>query len=234
MPNCASSLPDRSRCFVGSSKIMPSCASSSLAPEPFSFSIHPAQWHNSIPAKTITYSVVIHPFVNKILSFLARSIECNVMEMSVAAWNTDVHMPLLHLALLASLLIASPSMACLTCWHPASIMPDRTTAQPCRELLPKNLTVEQSEAKLVDLSINVRPEMEPAVAEHIRLLLPNQLLSNQSPYKLLCWWPSAVYIETKCAASFMRAPSTKSRQMLPWPCWDFRPSSYHAAHSISL
>ncbi|KAK5654047.1 hypothetical protein OQA88_7725 [Cercophora sp. LCS_1] len=77
-----------------------------------------------------------------IKDILARSVECDVMEMSEAAWNTDVHMSLLHLALRG---------------YPAVEAYNITTAPPCRELLPPNVTGDESKAKLVDLSINVRP-----------------------------------------------------------------------------
>ncbi|KAK0634152.1 hypothetical protein B0T14DRAFT_86963 [Immersiella caudata] len=127
--------------------------------------------------------------------------------MSEAAWNTDVHMPLLHLALQGSPAVGAYNMSVqhLSILHPLLATIHRTTAGPCRELLPKNLAAEESEAKLVDPSINIRPETEPAVAEHIRLLLaaePATLrIINKSLHKLLCRRPSAVCIETKGAAS---------------------------------
>jgi len=41
---------------------------------------------------------------------VARSMECDVMEMSEAAWNTDVHMPLLNLALRGSPAVGAYNM----------------------------------------------------------------------------------------------------------------------------
>ncbi|KAK0643312.1 hypothetical protein B0T16DRAFT_179710 [Cercophora newfieldiana] len=153
---------------------------------------------------------------------VARSIECDVMEMSEAAWNTDVHMPLLHLALRGSPAVGAYNI---------------TTARPCRELLPKSLAVEESEAKLVDLSINVRPEMEPAVAEHIRLLLAAEPVAlrtiNQSLYKLLCWRPSAVCIETKGAASGGANELEARSQLLQWTsAWLTRMRRFLSARSV--
>ncbi|KAK0723636.1 hypothetical protein B0T21DRAFT_293735 [Apiosordaria backusii] len=154
---------------------------------------------------------------------VARSIECDVMEMSEAAWNTDVHMPLLHLALRGSPAVGAYNI---------------TTARPCRELLPKSLAVEESEAKLVDLSINVRPEMEPAVAEHIRLLAaePVSLRTiNQSLYKSLCWRPSAVCIETKGAASGGTNELEARSQLLQWTsAWLTRMRSFLHARSLGF
>jgi len=113
----------------------------------------------------------------------------------------------------------------------------RTTARPCRELLPKNLAVEEPEAKLVDLSINVRPEMEPAVAEHIRLLLAAEPVAlrtiNQSLYKLLCWRPSAVCIETKGAASGGTNELEARSQLLQWTsAWLTRMRRFLHARSV--
>ncbi|KAK1826485.1 hypothetical protein QBC39DRAFT_376495 [Podospora conica] len=135
---------------------------------------------------------------------VARSIACERIEMSEAAWNTDVHMPLLHLALRGS---------------PALGAYNITTARPCRDLLPKTYAAEESEAKLVDLSINIRLETEPAVQEHILLLLAAEDAAlrtiNQSLYKLLCSQPSAVCIETKGSSSGGTEGEART-QLLQW------------------
>ena len=56
-----------------------------------------------------------------IKDLVARSIECDVMEMSEAAWNTDVHMPLLHLALRGSPAVGAYNMFVnFLSFHPCS------------------------------------------------------------------------------------------------------------------
>lgn len=182
-----------------------------------------ALWMLADDASVHRDATLLHREFEDIKELLAHSVDCDEMEMSEAAWNTNVHMPLLRLALQG---------------FPALKASNITSARPCRELLPKNLTGDETEAKLVDLSINLLADSEPDVEERIRALVAAepaiQLRTiNQSLYKPLCLRPSALCIETKGASGGTDGLEARS-QILQWTsAWLTRMRRFLQARSVN-
>ena len=123
---------------------------------------------------------------------LERSVRCDELEAAELAWNTDVHSPILRLALKGQRTLQAETVS---------------QASICRPLLPRDLSGRVVGDKMVDFCIlfaNLEAE-EPAVWHHIRELVgkekDEQLRTiNQSTSTSLVLQPFAVAIETKATS----------------------------------
>jgi hypothetical protein len=124
---------------------------------------------------------------------LERSVRCDELEEAELAWNTDVHSPILRLALKGQRTLQAKTVS---------------QASICRPLLPRDLSGCVVGDKMVDFCIlfaNLEAE-EPAVLHHIRELVgkerDEQLRTvNPSTSTSLVLQPFAVAIETNRATS---------------------------------
>jgi hypothetical protein len=142
---------------------------------------------------------------------LLYSVNYDELEMSKAAWNTDVYMPLLRLTLYglptlrACNVYVPPLPTFLRPGLPTGANEDSlysTTARLCRELLYKTVAGEETKAKIIDFSINLLADSEPEVKGRIVSFITTEpIISlwtiNQSLYKPLYLRLLALYIETK-------------------------------------
>ncbi|KAK5654708.1 hypothetical protein OQA88_7032 [Cercophora sp. LCS_1] len=120
---------------------------------------------------------------------LERSARCGELEKAELAWNTDVHSPILRLALKGQRTLQAETIS---------------QAPICRDLLPKDLSGCVVGDKMVDFCIlfaNLEAE-EPRVFHHIRDLVGKETHEplrtvNQSVSTSLILQPSALPIKTK-------------------------------------
>ena len=123
---------------------------------------------------------------------LERSARCDELEKAELAWNTDVHSPVLRLALKGQRTLQAETIS---------------QASICRDLLPKDLSGCVVGDKMVDFCIlfaNLEAE-EPLVFHYIRDLVGKETHEqlrtvNQSVSTSLILQPSALPIETKASS----------------------------------
>jgi hypothetical protein len=141
---------------------------------------------------------------------LDRSVRCDELEEAELAWNTDVHSPILRLALKGQRTLQAETVS---------------LASICRPLLPpRDLSGRVVGDKMVGFCIlfaNLEAE-EPAVLHHIRDLVgqerDEQLRTiNQSTSTSLVLQPFAVAIETKATSgSELEAKAQLQSYMFTW------------------